>query len=336
MKHAVLVIGGCGFIGSALVARLLSCGAQRVVVVDDLSYGRPESLPADTRIELIVRDAGELDLRSVGPVATIYYLAAAPYVPDSIKDPERTWHVNVTVPNMFLERNRLSRWPPVIYASTGEVYGNVASGRAVETMGKTSADGDHTPYAASRIIAERDLSRHAGSLGLNIMAMRLFNVIGPGATHGYFVPDMIRQLLKCDVVRHGDLSTVRDMVWIEDTVDALIRASRSVRSGFTAINVSCGRGHRMAEILKQLIDLSCKQNVKLRRDVSRDRSADIRRLVGDNTKAQRLLGWHPMRSVRYALNEALRSYQHTPRWPYEHTFPDSVHTAKALHAMASH
>lgn len=323
MLNTTIVIGGCGFIGNALVRRLLRESQDRIVVVDNLISGHRDLLPLDDRISVVVQNVAKFDLAPYGSVTRVFYLAAAPFIPDSFHNPDKVWKANVAVLESFTDQCRFTRWPMLIYASSGEVYGNVPFGAAEESSASQLHQSSSNPYALSRAEGERILALNAEKHGLNVFVMRLFTVIGPMATHPYFVPEMVRQLCRGQhVIRHGNLDTIRDFVSIVDVVDALVRASVTANHGFTAINVASSQGHTTAEVLHLLIDICGRRDVQLERDESRLRPRDIARLVGDNSKARSLLGWTPRVAIPQALTDVVSHYRATSRWPYERT---SVH-----------
>lgn len=315
---SVAVFGGCGFIGSALVRKLVKLGVDRVHVVDDLSSGREYLLPDSDRVGFIRANAATFDLTGLGPLDCAYYLCAAPFVPDSFRNPDLTKHANVEVLHKFLVKNRHSMPSRMIYASSGEVYGEVIEPCAAEVDDIPDVVATDSPYRASRVAAENIFRNEVESLSTAAVALRVFNVIGPNSTQPYFVPEMVRQLLAGSDILHGNLESVRDFVWIEDTVDAFVAAKDAdMGAGFTAVNVASGIGWTMKEILDMLVDVTARTDVRIKHDLDRARPFDLQRLVGCTERARRLLGWSARRSVRLALEDTVRAYTMSGAWPYE-------------------
>lgn len=313
------VLGGCGFIGSALVRRLTAMTFEQIYVIDNFSAGHPDLLPVEQRVTLVRENVNKVKLSDLGHPGTVFYLCASPYVPASFVAPEETMYENVDVLREFLHRNAECLPSHLIYASSGEVYGNVADSCADERQNIEQRDlSTESPYGQSRVAAELVLRERLKNSELVAVALRLFNVIGPRATHPYFVPEMIRQVIAGNEVVHGNLDTIRDFVWIGDTVEAFILATKLCIPGLTSINVASGAGCRMTEVLSRVIDQLGAQDAHLRRADERVRPVELPRLVGCNSKAWRLLGWRPHMSLDDALAATIQWYRKSGSWPYEY------------------
>jgi UDP-glucose 4-epimerase len=313
------VLGGSGFVGSALVRRLLAENRyDQILVVDDLSAGWKAPVLDEERVDFICEDVKNVSLADLGLPNPIYYLCAAPYVPDSFDDPQQTIDRNVTTLESFLEMNFRHMPQTFVYASSGEVYGAVSDGCASETDAQPfDSLAQYSPYAQSRALAEKVLRRFGACTRNTVVMLRLFNIIGPGATHPYFVPDMIRQAFKSDVIAHGNLDAIRDFVWIYDAVEAFIRASNLDMPGVTPINVCSGSGWTARYVLDESLTAIGKVNVHLKLEPSRLRPNDLSRLVGSPAQAWRILRWAPTVSVREAVVRTVDEYRRCARWPYE-------------------
>src|SRR5689334_5546678 len=122
-NNVAAVLGGCGFVGSALVRKLLDDGQyERVIVVDNLSSGSKSLLPKHPRLEdPIESDVRDLSLRAIGLPADVFYLCGAPFVPTSWSQPDATKDSNVQVLRDFLDRNaEMADSFRLVYASSGE------------------------------------------------------------------------------------------------------------------------------------------------------------------------------------------------------------------------
>lgn len=318
------VLGGCGFIGSALVRRLIDLDLEQIYVVDNLSAGHSDLLPVDQRVTLVRQNVNEVRLKDLGYPDKVFYLCGSPYVPTSFIDPDETMYENVEVLRQFLRGNVDSLPSAFIYASSGEVYGNVADSCADERQDIRKRDpSTESPYGQSRVAAEQVLREDLHSRDLVTVALRLFNVIGPRATHAYFVPEMIRQVSSNNEIAHGNLETIRDFVWIGDTVEAFILAMKLRAPGLIPINVATGTGWRMIDILSQIVEQFGLRELHLRCADERVRPVELERLVGCNSKALRLLGWRPNTSLSDSLAATIRWYREIGSWPYEHRANDS-------------
>lgn len=291
---------------------------DRIAVVDTLSSGAIELLPKSPRIDLYLRDVRSLRLSDIGSPRVVFYLCASPFVPASWQDPASTFDVNVHALEEFLDRNAVAESFKLVYASSGEVYGEV-NDRAREDQAFPPSL-LLSPYAQSRIAAERLLFEFSQRYGLSSVILRLFNVIGPRATQPYFVPEMIRQIAHGGVIKHGNLDSVRDFVWIGDTVDAFVAASRLHLDDPFAVNVASGIAWTMSDILHTLLDLSGSLGQRLELDSNRVRNPDLERLVGDPSLAQERLRWRSQVDVPNALSRTFGWYMRHGSWPYERRY----------------
>jgi UDP-glucose 4-epimerase len=299
-----LVTGGCGFVGSALVRRLLAEGDE-VVVLDNLSRGSLANLgPAQGRITVMTRDVtDDLDrlFASCQP-RVIFHLAAVHFIPDCDADPARCLHVNVDGTRAVLDAAAgLSRPAPVVLASSAAVY--------------APADGPHREddalgpidvYGYSKFWAEelsRDFAAHTGAaLGI----ARLFNVYGPGETNPHFIPSVICQLRARQSLRLGNLSSKRDYVFVDDVADALLRLAHHCNDGQSAtLNVGSGRAYAGHEVLHSLAALATAPAGSAPGvDPGRLRPVDRPLLLANPALAGELLDWVPETSLLDGLKAA--------------------------------
>ncbi|MGI8448400.1 MAG: NAD-dependent epimerase/dehydratase family protein [Streptosporangiaceae bacterium] len=246
-----LVTGGCGFVGSALVRRLLA-EACEVVVVDDLSRGSPENLgPGRHQVtvvaEEVASDLGQI-VASCQPLA-IFHLAALHFIPDCDADPARCLQVNVAGARAVLDAAAaLPHGVCVVLASSAAVYAP-ADGPLREEDSLRPID----VYGYSKLWAEELAAGFSAGTGKAVGIARLFNVFGPGETNAHFIPSLICQLKAGATVRTGNLSSRRDYVFVDDAADALLRLARHCDDGQSAtLNVGSGRAYAGHEVLAAL------------------------------------------------------------------------------------
>ncbi len=325
LRQPVLITGGAGFIGSNLADALLSDG-QRVIVADTLSRpgvdrnaewlaGRHGSRVEIERVDVADRDALRPLVERAGAV---YHLAAQVAVTTSVEDPEEDLRANLLGTFNLLEiaRSRPDP-PPILFTSTNKVYGSLA-GIPVESgeRGYRFADGRsgvdegtpldfHSPYGCSKGAADQYVRDYARIYGIPTVVFRMSCIYGRrqwGNEDQGWVAHFARALLAGDAIRiFGDGHQVRDILWIDDLVDAMRRAMD--RIGTTAgevFNIGGGPGnavsvlevvHALAEILDRQVPL----------EMEPWRPGDQRIFVTDNTKLERALGWRPTTSSRAGL-----------------------------------
>lgn len=227
----VLVTGGAGFIGSHLVERLLAEG-KSVVVIDDLSTGSRDNLPAASShpafrfIESKVSACPELG-RLVAGAESIYHLAAAVGVELVVKSPIRTLETNLRETEVLLQA-AATRRVPVLLASTSEVYGKSQKDAFSEAddllIGPPTQS--RWSYACSKLMDEFLALAYAQERGLPVVIARLFNTVGPRQTgrYGMVLPRFIaaaRRGIPLQVF--GDGEQTRCFCFVRDTVESLVR-----------------------------------------------------------------------------------------------------------------
>jgi UDP-glucose 4-epimerase len=222
----VVVTGGCGFIGRAVVTAFRQRGSH-VTVVD-----REPLTNDDDGITAIEGDLADPAVREAAVVPGtdgIVHLAALTSVLRSVEVPAKTYAENVAVTQELLELARTHGVPRFILASTNAVVGDVGTATITEDMPLQPL----TPYGATKAACEMLLSGYAGAYGLSASALRFTNVYGPGMSHkDSFVPRMMRAALAGTGVRvHGDGLQRRDLVNLDDVVRGILLAWDAEYSG---------------------------------------------------------------------------------------------------------
>ncbi|MGE0785791.1 MAG: NAD-dependent epimerase/dehydratase family protein [Sandaracinaceae bacterium] len=243
----VLLTGGAGFIGSHIGDALLERGHD-VVILDDLSSGRQENVPARaTFVRGDLRDAAQLDaIFASGRFDVVCHQAAQTSVSVSTREPIRDAEINVMGSLLLLERCRMNDVGRIVFASTGgAIYGEVPEGhRADESTRPTPI----SPYACSKLAFEGYLGAYRHEHGMNVTVLRYANVYGPRQDpHGEagVVAIFSQRLAKGESIRVnamrevGDDGCVRDYVFVEDVVRANVLAIEgALRS--SVLNVGTG------------------------------------------------------------------------------------------------
>ncbi|HUN37686.1 MAG TPA: NAD-dependent epimerase/dehydratase family protein [Trebonia sp.] len=297
--------GGCGFVGSALVRRLLAESCE-VVVVDDLSRGAVENLgPARSAVTVIERDVrdGLDELFGSFQPEVVFHLAAMHFIPDCDADPARCLQVNVEGTRAVLAATAaLPDRPAVVLASSAAVYAPLDGPLSEERDGLGPVD----VYGYSKRWAEELAADFAARTGAAVGIARLFNVYGPGETNDHFIPSLICQLQAGDVVRLGNLSSRRDYVFVLDVVEALFLLAQECRKGHSAtVNVGSGRAYAGHEVVAALAGLTpVRPDLAPVTDLTRLRRVDRPLLLADTALAAKLLDWTPRTSLVDGLRAA--------------------------------
>ena len=252
----MLVTGGAGFIGHHLVSELLRRGHQ-VIAVDNFSSGRRDRLDGmDGDLEIIeadVRDRAALEAAMAG-VEVVFHEAALVSVQRSIEDPASTNDVNVGGTIQVMEaaaRNAVRR---VVFAGSASVYGD----NPALPLKETETPRPQSPYAVSKLAGEQYLHTLGALRGVETVALRYFNVYGPGQDPGSpyaaVIPKFIcAALTGRQIVVNGDGHHTRDFVFVDDVVEANLLASRSDVGG-RSFNIGSGQRHSLLELIRAIED----------------------------------------------------------------------------------
>lgn len=226
LQGSVVVTGGSGFIGRAVVRAFRERGTP-VTVVDRIPY------PAgDDGVTSVVGELGDARVHEAAVTAEtagIVHLAALTSVLKSVELPVQTYSDNVAVTQELLELARRHEIGRFVFASTNAVVGDVRTDTITVDMPLRPL----TPYGATKAACEMLMSGYSGAYGLTTCALRFTNVYGPGMSHkDSFVPRLMRAALAGTGVRiYGDGSQRRDLVHVDDVVRAVLLAFDSGYSG---------------------------------------------------------------------------------------------------------
>lgn len=227
MKSTALVTGGAGALGSNLVKRLIREGT-RVVVLDDLSSGHfPVTDTSMSRfVEGKVQDDGSLDRCFSEPIDVVFHLAALFANQNSVEHPADDLLANGLGTLKLLQRAHEAGIARFVYTSSSCVYAP-SSGELCES----SPLRPETPYACTKLLGEHYVEFFAKHHHLSAVALRLFNVFGPGEFAGPYrnvIPNFLDRARRGeDLIVTGDGSETRTFTFVEDVVSALLLAARS-------------------------------------------------------------------------------------------------------------
>jgi UDP-glucose 4-epimerase len=297
-----LVTGGAGFIGSATVEELVRRG-QSVAVLDDLSTGKEINLARVAgKIKFIRGTICELEPVQVACRGADYvlHLAARTSVPRSIEEPLETNHVNVVGTLNVLVAARDARVRRVVFAGSSSAYGESPTLPKVETMPAAPI----SPYGVSKLAGEVYGQVFGRVYGLENVALRYFNVFGPrqdpASPYSGVLSRFITALLDgVPPVIFGDGEQSRDFTYVENVVDATLRACEAPGISGMVFNVGTGNRFSLRETLQLLGRISGKPVQPI---YEQPRPGDIRHSQADIGLARRLLVYEP----RVSFEEGLR------------------------------
>jgi nucleoside-diphosphate-sugar epimerase len=297
-----LVTGGGGFIGSNLAHALLEAGHE-VRVLDNFSTGNRTNLAGIAgQVEVV-----EGELRSyervhaaVRGVDVVFHQGALPSVPRSIQDPLTTSAVNVEGTLNVLLASRDSEVRRVVFASSSSVYGNSGTLPRVESAAPDAI----SPYAVSKLAAERYCVSFSRVYALETVCLRYFNVFGPRqdptSQYSAVVPRFVAAIAAGRAVRiHGDGSQSRDFTYVANIVEANLLAASARQVSGRVVNVATGRSVSVDALADEI---GAALGKPVEKEFLPTRTGDVRDSWADLGEAQRLLGYEP----RVSLEQGLR------------------------------
>lgn len=251
----ILVTGGAGFIGSH-VADLLCASGHDVCIVDDLSTGKKENVPAAARFyQVSITETGVYEVFEKEKPGVVMHLAAHASVPASVKNPFKDMDINIRGTLNILEASVKHGVKKVVFSSTGgAIYGE---------QDYFPADENHpfrplSPYGISKLSAEKYLYAYYKNYGLNYFVLRYSNVYGPRQDpfgEGGVVAIFIMRFLKNEQpVINGTGDQTRDFVYVKDVARANLLAMNSPLTG--AVNIGTGREVTVNETFRMIKDIT--------------------------------------------------------------------------------
>lgn len=300
-----LITGGCGFIGTSLIARLVSEGGHEIRVIDNLLVGSRQDLAEIARFNEIseandwASEGAELyvaDIRDGKAVCeagrgadVIVHLAANTGVAPSVEDPCADCETNVLGTLNVLEAARANACKRVVFASSGAPLG-------VQTppLHEELAPHPASPYGASKLAGEGYCSAYFHCFGVETVSLRFGNVYGPRSGHKMSaVAKFIKQAMAGQRIEiYGDGQQTRDFIYVADLVDAILKASRAADIGGETFQIATSLETTVRELCDALVSVLVQRGLpKPEVSFGENRMGDVARNFSDTTKARTLLGW---------------------------------------------
>ncbi|MGV7213378.1 GDP-mannose 4,6-dehydratase [Bradyrhizobium sp. UFLA05-112] len=308
-RKRVLVTGAGGFIGSQLTEALVRAGADVTAMIkygSSPGWGNLEYSPPDLKKSIKVAAGNIEDQEFVTQVVReqeiVFHLAALIAIPYSYIAPRSYVRTNIEGTLNIIEAARRLGVARVVHTSTSEVYGTALA----ETIDERHPLQGQSPYSASKIGADKLAESYFRSFSTPVVTLRPFNTFGPRQSARAFIPTIISQAATREVIELGSLDTLRDMTFVDDTVDGFLAAGAAPGIEGETINLGTGQTLSISYFAERVLSL---MNVKKRvvQDPKRIRPAasEVLRLVSNNEKAKRLLDWRPRTPIDEGLKRTI-------------------------------
>jgi UDP-glucuronate 4-epimerase len=306
----VLITGVAGFVGSALARRLLAAGEQ-VVGIDSLTDYYDEGLKKDNLGSLpgegftfVGEDLNTADLDALlEGVSVVFHEAGQPGVRKSWGEDFASYtDANVLATQRLLEAARRSAGlERLVYASSSSVYGNALAYPVTED----DLPRPHSPYGVTKLAAEHLCTLYARNFGVPTVSLRYFTVYGPGQRPDMAFNRFIRAALAGRPIEvFGTGEQIRDFTFVEDVVEANLRAARRDVPPGSVFNVSGGTSISVNEVLDVLSDIAGRPLEVHRTDAV---AGDVGRTGGSAERIGEALGWQPSVGIVDGLRAQWRS-----------------------------
>lgn len=307
----VFVSGGAGFIGSHLIARLLTQpGIREIVVYDNFSSGTRAHLGAsasDPRVRIVAEDLK--DRAKVGAAMagcdTVFHLAANPDIAKAVTQPDIDFWEGTYLLQNVLEAVRTTGVGRMFYTSGSGVYGENAGVAFAESYGPCIPI---STYGASKLACEALIAAYCHMFGLQACAFRFANVVGPRQTHGVGY-DFVRRL-KADPSQLrilGDGSQSKSYIHVDDILEAVFTAGERSSARYDVFNVATGDYITVKEIAELAVEVCGLAPGSVRFEYTggdRGWKGDVPIVRFDSTKIESL-GWRRRRSSREAVRDSM-------------------------------
>ena len=307
----VLLTGGAGFIGSWVAEKYLEKGFD-VIVVDNLSTGKKEFVPKDAKFyQIDIKDKEKMEkIFKENKIEIVNHHAAQASVNFSIKEPYEDFLNNIYGSMILLELSKKYGISKFIFASTGgAIYGEPFKNPVSEDDGLNPI----SPYAFSKMIFEKYLDYYYKFFKINFVSLRYGNVYGPRQNPlgeaGVIAIFSYRMLKNEDCYIYGDGEQVRDFVYVDDVVEANLKATELLLKNDNVsikINIGMGRPISINEVFKILAE---KINYKKKPIYAPKREGEVYKIYLDIKKAKEILKWEPKISFEKGIEKVIEYFK---------------------------
>ena len=299
----VLVTGGAGFIGSALIPELSNSNYE-VYTLDNLSFGKQELLdiPEDRFILADILDREKVSdiIQEIKP-QWIVHLAAIHFIPYCNQHPYEAANTNIQgLMNVLDAAKKVESLEKVLFASTAAVY-PILDDPIKETARTNPLD----IYGLSKLTGERLMNEFYLETKIPSIVCRFFNAFGARETNPHLIPEIHRQISKgTRTIKLGNLDPKRDFIHTTDMSLALRRLLETFEEGLDTFNIGSGSEYSVREIV-QAFEKALGESITIEVDPARVRKVERMHLCADVTKLKSFLGWEPKVDIDTGIQQLI-------------------------------
>ncbi len=314
MMAKVLVTGAGGFIGSHLTEELVKQGEEVRALVrynsrDERGLLQMLSREVQSQFEVFPGDLKDPDgvKKAVKGCTKVFHLGALIAIPYSYFHPFNFIQTNVEgtahLFNACLDESTIQR---IVHTSTSEVYGT-AQYVPIDEKHPLQAQ---SPYAASKIAADKLAESYYLSFGLPVTTLRPFNTFGPRQSLRAIIPTILSQVLGDKKIRLGNIRPRRDFLFVKDTVRGFIALGKCDEAIGKVVNIGTGEAIAIGELVEEIFRLVGKRmEIEVQNQRIRPEKSEVMELLSDTRLAQALFGWMPKYTLEEGLKETIEWYR---------------------------
>lgn len=314
-NKSILVAGGAGFIGSHLVDRLIDEKPENLVVVDNFYLGEDKIRnlsSAKSRfpsLKVYREDAAKMRLMKKNlkneSIEVVFNLAAI-CLPASLIKPKWTYDTNVAIVSNLCELLRKDYFKTLIHFSSSEAYGDAEQ----VPMDESHPLKPTTPYGASKIASDHLILSYYNTFDIDVSIVRPFNTYGPRQNEGTYagvIPLTIRRILRGESpVIYGDGLQTRDYTYVTDVADAAVKVYQAKSTRGKVLNIASAKEISIKDLNSKIAKLmNCKKPIIY----DKPRPGDVRRFIGSNSLAKKIINYKPKVDFEEGLRHAINWYR---------------------------
>ena len=284
----IIVVGGNGYLGSFLVSALKEQKANVFIISNDC-----EATPSQFIVDITDFEETQKIIQQIKP-EIVYHLAA-----NINRNRDFSIYENMKAINVQGTLNVLRALENIdahfIFTSTSEVYGNNSSPFHENQIPKPVS-----PYSLTKMSAEFLIETFCNQHNKKFTNLRVFNFFGKNMPESFFIPQMINSLKRSEDFMMTKGEQVRDFLYIDDVIDALLLTAKNTNSYGETMNVCSGKGTQLRQLAKA-VNTTMKTNAKIVLGALPYRDNEVWEMIGDQSKIKRITGFEPKISIEKGI-----------------------------------